>query len=69
MAAACTHPAFAADHHGDGFVDDFDFGHGLFLGLDQSAARVFGRVAKQMAFQLCRYDVQLMLRRVMSDST
>lgn len=40
VAAARTHPAFGRNHHGDGFIDHLDLGHGFFLGLDQRAARV-----------------------------
>ena len=40
VAGARAHPALAGDHHGDRLVHHLDLGHGLFLGLDQRAARV-----------------------------
>ena len=40
LAVARAHPAFVADHHGHRLVDHFDFEHGFFVGLNQSAARV-----------------------------
>ena len=40
VAAACAHPALAADHHRDRLVQHLDFQHRFFLGLDQGAARV-----------------------------
>ncbi len=40
MATARAYPAFAADHHGDGFINHLGFEHGFFLGLDQRTARV-----------------------------
>ena len=45
MPGAGAHPAFAGDDHRDGLIDNFDLRHSFFLGLDQGAARVFGRIA------------------------
>ena len=56
---AGAHPAFAADDHGDGFVQHLDFENGFFLGLNQGAARV----GKLFGIKLDLFDHQAPQRR------
>ena len=40
VSLARAHPALLRHHHGNGFIEHLDLGHGLFLGLDEGTARV-----------------------------